>query len=484
MTQVFLTKASTSPWATPATMQVGKRLTSNYPATANFWSVANATTSTRIRQTFVPSATAQIDQVVLAASRFGAPTDNIYVSIYDSTATTLLGTSATIPGTRMGNNGNGGWTQFTFATPVSVVSGTTYSLVVDRSGAVDGSNYYEVIGNTTGGYASGILYIYDSTIPGWVQASATSALIFDVDSFSHQVHLQGSGGNGAAGTIGTSGNGGGGGAGGNWGWFLAAGTGTAIVPGTTTFAFSVKGGGVGNASYTEWEAATQLNCYSSTCGGNASGITGGATAGGNGNGTPPIGYFNGFGWLGASGTTTASLLGGGGGGGAAGPNAAGNQNAIAASATGGGGGGAGNLVVSGASSSGATFGSGGAGLTGAPGTSSGAAGTGSSGGAGSTATTTTGSTAGAGGGTDTFFDASHGFGGGGGGAGAATSTGTYTLTGGNGGVYGSGGGGTGYGRGTATFVTGVGGDGLITVYYAPVAAAAVVGVTLSMMGVG
>lgn len=482
MTQVFLTTASTSPWAVPANFDPGVVYATNTTqAEGNYYFIGDATNDQGLLQTWYAPYTGLVDTITIVAAKAAAPIDNLVCTITDSTGNTTLGTATVqLPATSVGINGLGQNYTYKFSPGVSVTNGTTYGFVLKRTGALDATNYWRPIGNSATGYASGSLYSWNGS--AWVVFSG-AGLSFDVGYHLHTVEMVGSGGNGAAGTTGTSGNGGGAGCGGNYQWFRYGGSG--ITAGSTTIPFFVDSGG--GVSFTMWENNTLSNCYVSGSGGSASGINGGTNATGNHSGTPPITYvIPAWGWAGGAGGVSASLKGGGGGGGCAGPDATG-AGAQAVGGTGGAGGNGGNYGTTGAGAgSGSTFGAGGRGMTGTPGGTSGAAGTGGSGGAGTTATTTTGSTAGAGGSTDTGFDASHGFGGGGGGAGAATSTGTYTITGGNGGNYGGAGGGCGYGRGTATFTTGKGAPGLISIFYDVVA---VVGgpapaTTLAMMGVG
>jgi hypothetical protein len=489
MTQVFLTKASTSPWATPSNMDVNTttgqtNVTTAAQSAANYFFIGNAVGNEGLWQSFTSNWTGLIDTLMLVVAKAGNPADNLLVTIVDNSGATLASATA-FPASQVGINGVGQNVTFKF-TPVSVTNGSTYGFKLFRSNTtIDATNYWRPIGNASSTYTGGTLQGFTSSSSTWTPRGAGNEMSFVVGYHIHTTEIMGHGGNGGAGTAGTTGSGGGGAAGGNYTHLVYLGGSGAIVPGTTTIGFLIQGGG--GSSATLWQNTTGTNVWYGGSGGSGTN-TGLAGAAGTGNkvGTPPIPYTCYWGWLAGQGGVTGTNLGGGGGAGAGGPDSGNNLSNTAQTGTGGSGGGGGNRGGGApAQATTGTFTSGGQGMFGSPGASSGASGTGNSGGAGSTATTTTGSTAGSGGGTSTEFDASHGCGGGGGGAGAATSTGTYTITGGNGANYGGGGGGCGYGRGTATFVPGVGGDGLIAIFYdVPPVGAAAPGSTLLMMGVG
>lgn len=480
MTQVFFTTASTSPWTIPSTFTPGDAIVNSlYQGQANYYFLGNASTSSRNGQTFsVPSvlsplygSSRTVDSVTAIFSKVGSPSDNIYCSIYDSSFTTLLGTSSTIAGTSI-IGGFGAPVQFTFSTPVTLSTGVTYGLVFDRSGAVDASNYYRQIGNATGVLATGVAYQWNGS--SWATQSGAS-LSISVDHSLHTAQLLGGGGKGGSGSTGTSGQGGGGGAGGIWNAIRYANSikFSEINPGWTTVPFHVEPQSGG--AYTTWGngSGTASNTYVSSSGGSGGTPGGGTQGSGSSTGNPPLGYNIPYGWLGATGAGSTTTAGGGGGGGAAGPNngAGSPPNITSTSATGGegGSGGSSSGLANTTAPTGGTGTAGGTGFTGIAGTGAGTAGTGASGGGGSSAVASGNVTGGAGGGTDTEFDASHGCGGGGGGSGALTGTTGAVLTGGQGGAYGAGGGGTGYCRATTgqTITPGLGGAGLLWLFYVP-----------------
>lgn len=86
------------------------------------------------------------------------PTDNVRVRIFNDAAgvpgaVIANGTANTISGRRVANynttTGYSAWYKFTFAIPPTVNANTQYHWVVDRSGAADAANYYNVARRTT-----------------------------------------------------------------------------------------------------------------------------------------------------------------------------------------------------------------------------------------------------------------------------------------------------------------------------------------------
>lgn len=58
--------------------------------------------------------------------------------------------------------------KFTLSVPVSLVSGTTYWVMLATTGAIDVDNYYIVDGNATSGYADGEFMLYNTVLVDWV----------------------------------------------------------------------------------------------------------------------------------------------------------------------------------------------------------------------------------------------------------------------------------------------------------------------------
>ena len=100
----------------------------------------------------------------------GAPTDDLTVSVYsnpdDITPTVNLGTSASVSAGDV--TASYTWVNFVFSPEVTLTSGTKYFLVIERSGAMDNTNYYQTQADS-GGYLPGTFSFYDGAV--WANAT-------------------------------------------------------------------------------------------------------------------------------------------------------------------------------------------------------------------------------------------------------------------------------------------------------------------------
>ncbi len=133
--------------------------------------IQGGTTSNNRRaqgQSFTTTSSYSTTTVDLYLAKSGSPVDNLTLEILSSSMTgTVLGTSATVGGASVSTSNS--WIRFTFASPVTLSSGTTYYLRLTRSGANDVSNYYQWNG-TGDEYAGGNRYQLD--LASWVSASS------------------------------------------------------------------------------------------------------------------------------------------------------------------------------------------------------------------------------------------------------------------------------------------------------------------------
>jgi hypothetical protein len=132
----------------------------------------------RVYQTFALgyNDTWTVNAIELRARAVGAPSDNLRVSLYTDSAGapgTLL-EQATLAGSSLTDSVE--WVSFAFANTTALAYGTTYGLVVDRTGAMDADDFYEVEIDTDAGYSRGAMTLYDGT----AYQSATGDLIFRV----------------------------------------------------------------------------------------------------------------------------------------------------------------------------------------------------------------------------------------------------------------------------------------------------------------
>jgi hypothetical protein len=161
---------------------------SNYSSTVvNLGNVAaNSRVAFSFSETDALAATITVREVLLEFDKQGSPSDNVYIEIYADSGGAptgaAIGTSdlisgSSIPAARECVN-------FTFSTPVTITSGTTYHLVFRRSGSADAVNYY-VVQRLSGGDISGVTtQTYDSGTGLWSGALATDlnlAITFGYD---------------------------------------------------------------------------------------------------------------------------------------------------------------------------------------------------------------------------------------------------------------------------------------------------------------
>ncbi len=130
----------------------------------------------RVYQTFALgyNDTWTLNAVELRVRAVGTPSDNLRVSLYTDSAGapgTLL-EQATLAGSSLTDEVE--WVSFAFANTTALAYGTTYGLVIDRTGTMDADDFYEVEIDTDAGYSRGAMWLYDGT----AYQSATGDLIF------------------------------------------------------------------------------------------------------------------------------------------------------------------------------------------------------------------------------------------------------------------------------------------------------------------
>lgn len=135
---------------------------------------------TRLAQSFtVASGTSwQAAAVKLRMKREGSPADNVIVGLYanSGSAPGSLLSSGSIPGTAVSENLN--WHEVKLAGRVTLTPGTTYWIVAERSGALNGSNYYRLEANEDLGYANGVMRIWNGS--SWVARNPDADMLFQV----------------------------------------------------------------------------------------------------------------------------------------------------------------------------------------------------------------------------------------------------------------------------------------------------------------
>jgi len=122
-------------------------------------------------QSFQFSASTTINYLKLQLAKFGSPTDNLIISIQTDDSNKPSGTilaSATIAGSSLGAMAE---VSMALSSSITLSASTKYWIVASRSGALNGSNYYEWGGNNSGStYADGVAFTYN--VGSWVAAAA------------------------------------------------------------------------------------------------------------------------------------------------------------------------------------------------------------------------------------------------------------------------------------------------------------------------
>lgn len=108
----------------------------------------------------------------------GDPQDNLTISLC-ADAAGLPGSalaSGSLAGTAVDENLN--WVEAALSSRVMLEPGTSYWIVVERSGAIDADNYYKVDANEDLGYSRGAMKIYDGAT--WVDRVPDADMLFQV----------------------------------------------------------------------------------------------------------------------------------------------------------------------------------------------------------------------------------------------------------------------------------------------------------------
>jgi hypothetical protein len=137
--------------------------------------------NTAVAQSFTPASTLDVNEIRLALVKNSAPTDNVSLQIWSDTGANLPNAAiATADNVYAGGaiSLTTSWLTFQFSTPVSLSASTKYWLVVQRSGALDGTNFYTLSVNSGSVYAGGGRSLYNGS--AWGAESATQDLCFQI----------------------------------------------------------------------------------------------------------------------------------------------------------------------------------------------------------------------------------------------------------------------------------------------------------------
>jgi len=142
--------------------------------------LGNSSSFQRVAQSFsISSGPWTACEVWLRCSQWHGPTDNLRVEIRNNSGTapgTTVHATAERPAAQL--PGGPRWVRFAFAVPYQLAVGTTYWLVISRTGAVSSSAYYKVQVDEGLGYAGGVLRTYNGS--SWAARSVDADLNFRV----------------------------------------------------------------------------------------------------------------------------------------------------------------------------------------------------------------------------------------------------------------------------------------------------------------
>jgi hypothetical protein len=123
--------------------------------------MGNVTASTMLAQSFTPASSWPLVEVWLRARRFRA-VDNLNVQIYDNGAgipgANVLG-SVSVAGALLSEES--GWYKARLAAAVNLAAGSTYWIVLSRSGAISAADYFVFGVDEKLSYAGGVMRVWD-----------------------------------------------------------------------------------------------------------------------------------------------------------------------------------------------------------------------------------------------------------------------------------------------------------------------------------
>jgi hypothetical protein len=152
-------------------------------AGASLETFGNTTLQSRKAQSFTTVGAIDVNEIRIAILKDASPVDNVSLTIYSDTGANLP--NASIQAADNVYNGANvsttmSWVAFQFATPVALSASTKYWIVVQRSGAVDATNFYRIRSNNGSVYAGGGVSAFNSGAGTWGAESATDDFAFQI----------------------------------------------------------------------------------------------------------------------------------------------------------------------------------------------------------------------------------------------------------------------------------------------------------------
>jgi hypothetical protein len=147
-----------------------KNFYANYGPGPGTFEFDQATTSQHPTQRFTANANGDLHYAYFQLRKIGSPTSNLYASLRDVSGAEISVSNAVLGSTLSANNYT--WVKFTFPTPYSLVSGTTYHIGV-RSNSISASNYYGIKTDENQGFIGGYARYYNGA--SWVNIPSVTA---------------------------------------------------------------------------------------------------------------------------------------------------------------------------------------------------------------------------------------------------------------------------------------------------------------------
>jgi hypothetical protein len=118
----------------------------------------------RVYQTFslTSDATWTVSKIEIRARKVGAPIDSLRLQLVSDNAGVPLAALEIVTVAAADVSGTMDWLTFALSNTVAVTYGTTYGILVDRTGSMDAANFYEVDTVEEGDYSRGALKLFDS----------------------------------------------------------------------------------------------------------------------------------------------------------------------------------------------------------------------------------------------------------------------------------------------------------------------------------
>ena len=119
---------------------------------------------TKLAQSFLMPSSWSVYEVMVRCKRIGTPSDNLKCGIYSGATPTTMLAEATVAGSSLVEDS--AWVTWNFGTPPALTAGSTYWIVVERTGSNAHDACYVVGINSEKGYANGALKIWNGS--SWV----------------------------------------------------------------------------------------------------------------------------------------------------------------------------------------------------------------------------------------------------------------------------------------------------------------------------